>query len=164
MLGAAPCDAKLIERFENLFPKIKLKAAYGEEQKVEPQCKVTQGYGLTEASPVTHVMTLADGSTHKGSIGKIMPTMQGRLVDPETGKDVEEGDRGELWVRGPSIMRGYWRNEEATRKTFAPGGWLKTGDMAIADKEGYFYIVDRLKELIKYKGYQGGSSQESADL
>ncbi|ORX37250.1 AMP binding protein [Kockovaella imperatae] len=135
MLGAAPCDAKLIEKFENLFPKVK-------------------GYGMTETSPVTHLMTLEEGHTHKGSIGKIMPTMQGRLVDPETGKDVAQGERGELWVRGPSVMRGYWKNEEATRGTFAAGGWLRTGDIAVADKEGYFYIVDRLKELIKYKGFQ----------
>ncbi len=84
-----------------------------------------------------------------------MPTFQARIVDNETGKDVEQGERGEIWFRGPSVMKGYWRNQEATRNTFADGGWFKTGDVAIVDKDGYFSIVDRVKELIKYKGFQG---------
>jgi len=93
---------------------------------------------MTETSPVTHVMTVEEGAKHVGSIGRIMPTMQARLVDVESGLDVEEGEKGEIWVRGPSVMSGYWANEEATRNAFAEGGWLKTGDVAVVDKEGYF--------------------------
>ena len=155
MLGAAPCDEKLIERFESLFPKIKISSGYGQDEKSVPTCRLTQGYGLTEASPVTHTMTLEEGAKKPGSIGRIIPTMQARVIDPETEKDVEEGQQGELWVRGPSVMSGYWKNEEATRNAFGPGGWLKTGDITRVDEDKYFYIVDRLKELIKYKGYQG---------
>jgi long-subunit acyl-CoA synthetase (AMP-forming) len=93
---------------------------------------------MTETSPVTHVMTINEGADHVGSIGKIMPTMQARLVNAETDKDVEQGERGELWVRGPSVMRGYWGNDDATKNAFAPGGWLKTGDVATVDEDGYF--------------------------
>ena len=103
-----------------------------------PKVRVTQGYGLTETSPVTHVMTLEEGSTHGGKVGKIMPTVQARLVDVDTGIDVEPGQKGELWLRGPNVMKGYWKNEEATNQTFAPGGWFKTGDVATVDAEGYF--------------------------
>jgi hypothetical protein len=76
----------------------------------------------------------------------------------EEGKDViKSGERGELWLRGPSVMKGYWRNEEATKNTFAEGGWFMTGDVAEIYDDGYFAIVDRVKELIKYKGFQGMS-------
>ena len=67
-----------------------------------------------------------------------MPTFQARLVDAETGKDVEKGERGELWLRGPSVMKGYWKNPEATSNTFAEGGWFKTGDVAVVAKDGFF--------------------------
>lgn len=116
---------------------------------------VTQGYGLTETSPVSHVMTVEESLGRKGRIGKLMPTYQARLVTEE-GKDViKSGERGELWLRGPSVMKGYWRNEEATKHTFADGGWFMTGDVAEIYDDGYFAIVDRVKELIKYKGFQG---------
>ena len=97
---------------------------------------VTQGYGLTETSPVTHVMTASEASTHPGQIGRLMPTFQCRLVN-DVGEDVEPGERGEMWFKGPSVMKGYWRNEEATRSTFQDG-WFKTGDVAIVDKSGYY--------------------------
>jgi len=119
---------------------------------------VTQGYGLTETSPVSHVMTVEESQGRKGYCGKLMPIYQARLVTEE-GKDViKQGERGELWLRGPSVMKGYWKNEEATKHTFADGGWFMTGDVAEVDKDGYFAIVDRVKELIKYKGFQGTSS------
>ena len=71
--------------------------------------------------------------------------MEVRLVDPGTGRDAVEGDRGELWARGPNIMKGYWRNPKATQDTLTPDGWLKTGDIAMRDKHGTFFIVDRMK-------------------
>ncbi len=103
-----------------------------------PRTRVTQGYGLTETSPISHIMTLQEGVEHPGKIGRLIPTIQARLVDTETGIDVKAGERGELWLRGPTVMKGYWRNEQATKNTFAEGGWFKTGDVATVDEEGYF--------------------------
>ena len=76
------------------------------------------------------------------------------MVDPETGEDIAEGEDGEIWVRGPQVMRGYLNNPEATAETLIEDGWLRTGDIGRVDENGFFYVVDRLKELIKYKGYQ----------
>ncbi len=104
---------------------------------------------MTELSPVTHVAPT--DSQKGGSIGPPIPGTECRIVDPETGEDV---DRGELWVRGPQVMLGYLNNDEATRETIDSDGWLHTGDVAEMDDEGYYSIVDRLKELIKYKGFQ----------
>jgi acyl-CoA synthetase (AMP-forming)/AMP-acid ligase II len=116
-------------------------------------CTVIQGYGLTETSPVTHVVR-PDGENRPGSIGKPLAGTECRLVDPESGEDVGAGERGELWIRGPQVMRGYLNNAEATAVTIDGEGWLHTGDIATVDEDGYFFIVDRLKELIKYKGFQ----------
>ena len=116
-------------------------------------CSVIQGYGLTETSPVTHVIR-ESGENRPGSIGQPLPATECRLVDPQSGEDVSAGERGELWIRGPQVMAGYLNNEEATRATVDGEGWLHTGDVAVVDGDGYFTIVDRLKELIKYKGYQ----------
>jgi acyl-CoA synthetase (AMP-forming)/AMP-acid ligase II len=116
-------------------------------------CNVIQGYGLTETSPVTHTIR-PDGKNKAGSIGQVLPATEARLVDPESGEDVSVGERGEMWIRGPQVMRGYLNNEEATAATIDSDGWLHTGDIAVVDEDGYFEIVDRLKELIKYKGYQ----------
>jgi long-subunit acyl-CoA synthetase (AMP-forming) len=136
--GAAPCSAELVAAFESKFPKIKIAQGYGQAPQIVSACPVTQGYGLTETSPVSHVMTGEESRKHPGSIGKLIPTMQARIVDADTGKDQEIGERGELWLRGPSVMKGYWRNPEATNNTFAPGGWFKTGDVATVDEQGYF--------------------------
>jgi len=73
-----------------------------------------------------------------GSVGRLLPTYEARLVDPSTGEDAPEGKRGELWVRGPCVMKGYHRNPEATANTMAPGGWLKTGDVLVRDKKGFW--------------------------
>ncbi|KAJ6688319.1 LONG-CHAIN-FATTY-ACID--COA LIGASE [Salix koriyanagi] len=80
--------------------------------------------------------------------------MEARIVDPETGEALGLGQRGELWLRGPTVMKGYVGDEKATAETLLPDGWLKTGDLCYFDSEGFLYIVDRLKELIKYKAYQ----------
>ena len=114
-------------------------------------CTVLQGYGMTELSPVSHCMPDDRPDMDLGSIGVALPNVECKLVDPETG---EEGSRGELWVRGPNVMREYLNNPEATSSTLDEDGFLHTGDVATVTDEGIFHIVDRVKELIKYKGYQ----------
>jgi acyl-CoA synthetase (AMP-forming)/AMP-acid ligase II len=135
MSGAAPLGPELTEQV-------------GERLGVP----VTQGYGMTELSPVTHVSRL--DAIKSGSIGPLVPGTEARIVDPESGEDVADGERGELWIRGPQVMRGYLNNEEATAETIDSEGWLHTGDVATRDEDGCYAIVDRLKELIKYKGFQ----------
>jgi acyl-CoA synthetase (AMP-forming)/AMP-acid ligase II len=114
-------------------------------------CTLSQGYGLTETSPVTHYN--ADASP-PGSIGPCIPNTECMVVDPATGAELGPREQGELLVRGPQIMKGYLNNPAATARTIDRDGWLHTGDLGYADERGYFYIVDRLKELIKYKGMQ----------
>ena len=114
--------------------------------------EILQGYGMTETSPATHVAL--EGSGKPGSVGGLVPSSECRVVDVSTGEDVEQGESGEIWVRGPHIMKGYLNNPEATAETIDPDGWLHTGDIGYMDSDGDFYIVDRLKELIKYKGFQ----------
>ena len=115
-------------------------------------CGVAQGYGMTELSPVSHVVPEDDYKS--GSVGTLLASTEARIVDDETGKDAERGGRGELWIRGPQVMKGYLNNEEATAITIDADGWLHTGDVAVRDEDGHYAIVDRLKELIKYKGFQ----------
>ncbi|HEX2467232.1 MAG TPA: AMP-binding protein [Solirubrobacterales bacterium] len=117
------------------------------------RCAVVQGYGLTETSPVTHV-NRPDGEIKPGTIGPPLPGTECRIVDPEMGADLAQGEPGELWIRGPQVMSGYLGNPEATAATIDEDGWLHTGDIAVRDADGFYEIVDRLKELIKYKGYQ----------
>ena len=114
--------------------------------------EILQGYGMTETSPATHVAL--EGSGKPGCVGGIVPSSECRVVDTSTGEDVEQGESGEIWVRGPHIMKGYLNNPEATAETIDADGWLHTGDIGYMDPDGDFYIVDRLKELIKYKGFQ----------
>jgi acyl-CoA synthetase (AMP-forming)/AMP-acid ligase II len=116
-------------------------------------CRVQQGYGLTEASPVTHHAHEDDENVH-GTIGTLLPNTEARLVDAESGLDAGSGRPGEIWVRGPQVMLGYLGDPEATASTLTDDGWLRTGDIATVDESGVFRVVDRLKELIKYKGYQ----------
>ena len=117
-------------------------------------CKVRQGYGMTEASPLTHAIPRDRDDISVGTVGLLAPSMEARLVDPGSGKDVGVGERGELWLRGPNVMKGYLNNPEATAATIDADGWLHTGDVATVDADGVYSIVDRVKELIKYKGYQ----------
>ncbi|MDH3753374.1 MAG: AMP-binding protein [Acidimicrobiia bacterium] len=113
---------------------------------------VVQGYGMTELSPVSHAFP--ENFTEKtGSVGQLLPSTEARIVD-DAGDDVSLGERGELWIRGPQVMKGYLENAAATAATIDDDGWLHTGDVAVADEDGYYWIVDRLKELIKYKGFQ----------
>ncbi len=112
---------------------------------------VVQGYGMTEMSPVSHATP--PGDFKPGSSGVTVPNTECRLVDAD-GQDQDVGGRGELWVRGPQVMKGYLNNEQATRDTLDRDGWLHTGDVAEVDEDGHFSIVDRVKELIKYKGFQ----------
>ena len=114
--------------------------------------KIRQGYGMTEASPATHY-TVA-GTERSGTAGKLMPSIEMRIIDPETGTDLPTGEPGEIWVRGPNVMKGYLNNPEATALTVDRDGWLHTGDIGLTDSDGYLTVVDRLKELIKVKGFQ----------
>lgn len=113
--------------------------------------RLVEGYGLTEASPVTHANPIWD-RRKLGSIGLPWPDTDCRIVDPETMQDMPVGEIGELAVRGPQVMKGYWNNPEATAATLRDG-WLLTGDMARMDEEGYFYIVDRKKDMIIAGGF-----------
>jgi acyl-CoA synthetase (AMP-forming)/AMP-acid ligase II len=115
---------------------------------------VVQGYGMTETS-LAIALTPPDSTSVKvGATGVLIPNLEGKVVDPLTGAELGVHERGELLVRGPNIMRGYLKNPEATRITIEPDGWLHTGDIVSVDEEGYIFVVDRLKELIKYKGMQ----------
>ena len=111
---------------------------------------VTEGFGLTEASPVTHCNPL-HLAPPPNSIGLPLPSTEAKIVDPD-GNEVKEGEVGELIVRGPQVMKGYWQRDDETAKTIK-NGWLWTGDMAKADSSGYFYIVDRKKDMILVSGF-----------
>lgn len=144
--GAAPLDAEL--------------AALASQRLGVP---VAQGYGMTELSPLTHATPYGtDGVA--GSIGKLVPSTEALVVDPLSGDAVPPGERGELWVRGPQVMQGYLNNAEATAATIDADGWLHTGDVAVVDDDGNYYVVDRIKELIKYKGYQVAPAELEAEL
>lgn len=115
-------------------------------------CEVVQGFGMTELSPVSHCTV--EGDYRPGTSGVTVSNTESRIVDPDTNEDQGVGERGELWVRGPQVMTGYLNNAEATAATIDADGWLHTGDVAIIDEYGHMTIVDRLKELIKFKGFQ----------
>jgi acyl-CoA synthetase (AMP-forming)/AMP-acid ligase II len=157
--GAAPLDEALAQAAQD---RLRKGAADG--------VVVAQGYGMTELSPVSHTTPdatrLPEGLTEvpKGSVGLALPNTECRLVDPSTGEDAAPGERGELWVRGPQVMKGYLNNPTATADTLDGEGWLHTGDVAIVDANGCFTVVDRVKELIKYKGYQVAPAELEAVL
>ncbi|MBM4328610.1 MAG: long-chain fatty acid--CoA ligase [Deltaproteobacteria bacterium] len=132
--GGAPLAPDLQERFTQLTG-----------------VPVIQGYGLTESSPTTHTNPL--DRIKIGSIGTPVSLTEHRIVDPATLEDVLIGEIGELWIKGPQIMQGYFNDERSTAGTLIDG-WLRTGDLGREDEDGYVYIVDRLKELIKCKGFQ----------
>jgi acyl-CoA synthetase (AMP-forming)/AMP-acid ligase II len=117
-------------------------------------CRVVQGYGMTEASPVTHLTPSRLPNYKVASAGWVAPNTEVMVVDPVTNKPLGVGQPGELWIRGPQIMKGYLNQPQATADSITPEGWYRTGDIGHVDAEGYFFVVDRLKELIKYKGMQ----------
>ncbi|KAK5658783.1 hypothetical protein OQA88_1594 [Cercophora sp. LCS_1] len=133
--GAAPLTRELTEK---VWERLKV--------------PVKQGFGLSETSPVTHCQTVPEWARFMGSVGKLFPNMEARIVDEEGG-DVGDGEAGELWVKGPNVFVGYLNNPERTRAAFSEDGYFKTGDVFRRDKHGNYYCVDRLKELIKYKGF-----------
>ncbi|GMK54038.1 hypothetical protein CspeluHIS016_0106240 [Cutaneotrichosporon spelunceum] len=144
MCAAAPLGDDLTRAFEKRFAP----------------CVVTQGYGLTETTPIITCLTGAEAAGRSGWVGRLLPTYEARLVGAD-GRDVGEGEpdsensdgRGELWVRGPSVMKGYHNNPTATAATFSDG-WFMTGDVLVRSPDGWYKVVDRVKELIKYKGFQ----------
>jgi acyl-CoA synthetase (AMP-forming)/AMP-acid ligase II len=115
-------------------------------------CEVVQGYGMTELSPVSHATP--SGQFKPGSVGVAVPNTEVQIVDPSTGDALGVDQDGEVWIRGPLVMKGYLNNEAATKATIDDEGWLHTGDIGHVDADGHLYVVDRLKELIKYKGFQ----------
>jgi len=129
-----------------------LKVDLADECAKRLDCEVVQGYGMTELSPASHITP--PGWFRPGSVGVTVPNTQTRIVDPVSGADVGIGEEGEIWVRGPQVMKGYLNNPRATAAMIDPGGWLRTGDLGHMDADGHLYVVDRLKELIKYKGFQ----------
>jgi long-chain acyl-CoA synthetase len=133
--GSAPLPLEVRDRFEDLSG-----------------CRILEGYGLTEASPVTHINPVV-GPRPPGSMGLPLPGTHARVVDQETGtRDLPPGEVGELILRGPQVMRGYWQNPQETEIALKDG-WLYTGDLAKMDAQGYFYIVERKKDLIIAGGY-----------
>jgi thioester reductase-like protein len=116
-------------------------------------CIIKQAYGLTETSPVTHINPDEREKIKPGSVGRCVRNTECQIVDIETEKPLGFHEQGELWIRGPQVMKGYLNNPKATAKVIDADGWFHTGDIAYADEDGYFYIVDRIKELIKYNGY-----------
>jgi 4-coumarate--CoA ligase len=124
--------------------------------------EAAQAYGMTELSPISHVSP--EGASKPGSSGVAVPSTECRIVDPETGEDRPPGVEGELWIRGPQVMKGYHNRPEATAATITPDGWLRTGDLAVIDADGHLFIRDRVKELIKVKGFQVPPAEVEAAL
>ncbi|WP_185765703.1 long-chain-fatty-acid--CoA ligase [Niallia circulans] len=133
--GSAPLPKEIIDRFEE-----------------KTGGKLVEGYGLTEASPVTHVNFVWDHEIVKGSIGVPWPGTDAAVISPETGEELPYGEIGELAVKGPQVMKGYWNNPAETELVLKDG-WLYTGDLCYMDERGYFYIVDRKKDTIIASGF-----------
>ncbi|XP_065881706.1 probable CoA ligase CCL5 [Euphorbia lathyris] len=136
--GGAPLSKEVIEGFVEKYPTVTIR----------------QGYGLTESTAMGASTDTLEESRRYGTAGLLSPSMQAKIVNPETGEALSVNQTGELWLRGASIMKGYFSNPEATSSTLDSEGWLRTGDLCYIDDDGFIFVVDRLKELIKYKGYQ----------
>jgi len=126
-------------------------------------CDIRYGYGLTEVSPLSHA-SLPPRTDKPGSVGYCLPNTQCRILDYTTGVELGPNQEGEIWLRGPQVMKGYLGNPKATMNMITGEGWLRTGDIGYADEEGRLYVVDRLKELIKYKGRQVAPAELEAVL
>ncbi|KAF8026261.1 hypothetical protein BT93_F2923 [Corymbia citriodora subsp. variegata] len=136
--GGAPLSREVIEGFVERYSTV----------------RILQGYGLTESAGVGASTDSLEESRRYGTAGLLSPSMEARIVDPESREALGVNRTGELWLRGPTIMKGYFSNAEATASTLDSEGWLRTGDLCYFDDDGFIFVVDRLKELIKYKGYQ----------
>ncbi|KAJ4712535.1 4-coumarate:CoA ligase-like protein [Melia azedarach] len=136
--GGSPLGKEVAEKFKEKFPHV----------------EILQGFGLTECGGVAAGMREPNETKRPGSVGLLYNIVEARIVDPVTGEALPPGQQGELWLRGPNIMKGYSGDNKATSDTLDSEGWLKTGDLCYFDSNGYLFIVDRLKELIKYKAYQ----------
>lgn len=137
--GAAPLSKELANGFRQRFPWVELR----------------QGYGLTEScGAATFFVSDEEAKAHPGSCGMLMPSFSAKVVDTETGVALPPYGEGELCLKSPTVMKGYLGNEEATKGAIDSDGWLKTGDLCYFDEDGFIYIVDRIKELIKHNGYQ----------
>ncbi|KAF5455991.1 hypothetical protein F2P56_025510 [Juglans regia] len=143
--GGAPTSKKVIEKFMERYPAV----------------TILQAYGLTESTAVGAYTNSLEESKRYGTVGLLSPGMEAKIVNPETQDALPVNRTGELWMRGLPVMKGwlvlhvgYFRNAEATASTLDSDGWLKTGDLCYIDDDGFIFVVDRLKELIKYKGYQ----------
>ncbi|KAH7132286.1 4-coumarate-CoA ligase-like protein [Dendryphion nanum] len=148
--GAAPLGSEACEQFEQLWPK--------------GQVNVRQGWGMTEATCAV-TMFPPTIKSESFSVGELVPNCSVKIVVDEEGKqEAAQGERGEIWVKAPNVMKGYWRRPDATKETLTPDGWLKTGDVAYVDKDNFFFIVDRKKELIKVKGLQVAPAELEALL
>ncbi|TKY46415.1 4-coumarate--CoA ligase 9 [Spatholobus suberectus] len=132
--GGAPLGKETAEAFKAKFPNV----------------VIVQGYGLTESAVAR---TTPEDANRAGTTGRLVAGMEAKVVNPDTGEAMFPGEQGELCVKGPYVMKGYVGDPEATSATMVDG-WLRTGDLCYFDNEGFLYVVDRLKELIKYKGYQ----------
>lgn len=132
--GAAPLPAEVEDAFRRRFG-----------------VAVHDGYGLTETAPVV-TTSAVDSTPRPGSIGAPLPGIEVRLVDAQ-GAEALAGDPGEIWVRGPNVFAGYWRDPDATAATLVDGGWLRTGDVAVADDDGFLRLVDRIKDTIIVSGF-----------
>lgn len=126
------------------------------------ECNVGQGYGMTELSGVIAISY--PDRFRVGSSGQLLPDTEARVVDPDTGADLERGIPGEIWFRGPQAFKGYLNNPEMTGHTITADGWVRTGDVGYIDRDGYLFITDRLKELIKVKGFQVAPAELEALL
>ncbi|KAJ0046999.1 hypothetical protein Pint_05947 [Pistacia integerrima] len=147
--GAAPLSKELSEAFRRKFPWVELR----------------QGYGLTETCGATSFFVSdEDAKARAGSCGALLPSFCGKIVDVETVGGLGPCRRGELLIKSPTIMQGYLGNEEATRETIGEDGWLRTGDLGYFDEDGFLYVVDRIKELIKHNGYQVAPAELEALL
>jgi len=134
--GAAPLTRDLVDA---VYKRLKI--------------PIKQGYGLSETSPTTHMQPWEDWNVHLGSVGKLLPNLTAKYINAEE-KEVPAGQTGELWIKGPNIFKGYLNNVEGTKNALTDDGYFKTGDVGHQDSKGNFYITDRVKELIKYKGFQ----------
>ncbi|KAJ3534679.1 hypothetical protein NM688_g7100 [Phlebia brevispora] len=150
-VGAAPVLPSMYDHCFERFSKRGIRLEFG------------NAYGLTEVSGLITWLPTERLHDLKGSAGALIANTEGRLVD-ENGNDVPSGTPGEIWLRGPSVMKGYVNNPQATADVMTPDGWLKTGDIALSTPDGYLTIVDRRKELIKYKGFQVAPAEMEAVL